>query len=159
MSISRLKLSLALVVCLALGIILNIATHSPSKDFTGLWSGSSTIPYKNAAVDAKIELIVDKTSAKILATLTPIDPNDSVNSNYQITMRADILAIKAQSAQLSISSLHYSDKEGLEELIGRQIPQQGYLMSSQVWPITEQTLFFYATLGFGEEFGVFLNKL
>ncbi|MGF1721134.1 hypothetical protein L4D20_13940 [Vibrio kyushuensis] len=146
-----------LLLCFSIGVGIQLFNHEQTSRFIGLWSGTTTIFYQNDPVDAHIQLIVQDDGGRVILNYQPQSPKYS-GENHQISVRVNILDIEGHSLKLSVTDLKYNDRDALEKFLGRDLPVEGYLMNSFVWPISESKLFLQATLGFGEEFGLYLNR-
>ncbi len=150
----KLTIGLAIITSFVVGFSIHQWFYKKTEHFYGIWSGATLINYEKAKIKAHFQIIISKDNIKAIVDYR--QPQGHASS--QIRGDLEILEAKGHHLELSVSNLEYIDKDSLQNVIGRELPAQGYIMESSVWPINQDKIFLMATLGFGEQFGLFLTK-
>ncbi|WP_394242245.1 hypothetical protein [Vibrio astriarenae] len=148
-------------VCFVAGYSAYNFQSSPVSQFDGLWSGKTIIQYDNIELFTDIKLIVNDSGKEKGNLVVNFSPYDNSVEPFQTGSTAQIRIIQRKDKKLtfSLENVNYVNKERLENVIDRQLPTGGLLVSGSGWAIEPETIFVYITLSFGEEFGVVLNKI
>ncbi|CAK3494267.1 hypothetical protein [Vibrio crassostreae] len=147
-------------VCMAVGFLLFQLSYTPTKPFTGFWSGHTIVDYGGRSLNISTKLIIDgpeSESARLITTLGPksdtaVPFQTSVTSNIQVQGRVD------SKITFSLTELNYTNKEALEAYLNRELPKTGSLVSGKSWAVDDDEIFIYLTLAFGEKMGVILKR-
>jgi hypothetical protein len=147
-------------VCVAVGFLLFQLSYTPTKPFTGFWSGHSTVNYGERSLSIRTQLIIDGPESESARLITTFEPKSdsatpfqtSVTSNIQVQGRVD------SKITFSLTELNYTNKEALEAYLNRELPQTGSLVSGKSWAVDDDEIFMYLTLAFGEKMGVVLKR-
>ncbi|OED66033.1 hypothetical protein A143_22400 [Vibrio splendidus ZS-139] len=146
--------------CVAFGYLLFQLNYTPTKPFTGFWSGHSTVNYGERSLSIRTQLIIDGPESESARLITTFEPKSdsatpfqtSVTSNIQVQGRVD------SKITFSLTELNYTNKEALEAYLNRELPQTGSLVSGKSWAVDDDEIFMYLTLAFGEKMGVVLKR-
>ncbi|MGF1697988.1 hypothetical protein L4D20_20030 [Vibrio kyushuensis] len=144
----------------AMGMFVQKITYTPTKPHLGIWTGSTVVQYPEREIEIDMQLIVDNASnesARLISSLSSIDDgSDVLKGNITV----DVMIIERNDEELIFSLLNpsYSDKAQLEDYIGRDLPAQGTLISGTAWSISNDEMFLYLKLGFGEKLRVVLKR-
>ncbi len=144
-----------------IGLAIYNWSSTPTTPFTGYWSGQSIVEYSKGPMTIKTQLIVDDAygeSARLIAQFEPKKSDDTVL--FQSTVTTGINVLKRQNSTLtfSLSEMTYTHREALEKYIDRSLPIKGTVVTGQAWAITDDEIFIYLTLPFGEKMGVVLKR-
>ncbi|TVU59833.1 hypothetical protein FQP88_18800 [Vibrio atlanticus] len=154
------KVLLMWAVCVVVGFLLFQLSYTPTKPFTGFWSGHSTVNYGERSLSIRTQLIIDGPKSESARLITTFEPKSdsatpfqtSVTSNIQVQGRVD------SKITFSLTELNYTNKEALEAYLNRELPQTGSLVSGKSWAVDDDEIFMYLTLAFGEKMGVVLKR-
>ena len=148
------------LLCALIGGLVHYITYTQTKPHLGIWTGTAVALYGDKPVEVEMQLIVDdaKTeSARLITSYSDVDEeNDALKSN--ITVDAMVIERNNEELTLSLKNPNYSNKEKLEAFLGRALPEQGTLISGRAWPISEDEMFLYLTLGFGEKLRIVIRR-
>ncbi|MCK6265126.1 hypothetical protein KP803_17765 [Vibrio sp. ZSDE26] len=148
------------LLCALIGMLVYKTTNTPTKPFIGIWTGSTVVQYPHREVIMDLQLIVDDAKNESARLISSFSSNEASEEILQSNVTVDVTVIKRGEDKLTFSLLNpsYSNKTQLEEYIGRDLPEQGTLISGQAWAIDTNEVFLYLTLGFGEKFGAVLTR-
>ncbi|MFA0015911.1 hypothetical protein AB4391_21570 [Vibrio lentus] len=146
--------------CVAFGYLLFQLNYTPTKPFTGFWSGHTTVNYGERSLSIRTQLIIDAPESESARLITTFEPKSdsatpfqtSVTSNIQVQGRVD------SKITFSLTELNYTNKEALEAYLNRELPRTGSLVSGKSWVVDNDEIFMYLTLAFGEKMGVVLKR-
>lgn len=159
-AIKRCKIVIIWLLCVLLGFSVHKLVSTPTTPFVGFWKGQSIVDYNGKQVHQHVQLIVDDANNEMARLIVQFEPFKKTEAGFNSSTTASIKIIKRQNHQLtfSISDMSYSNKEALENYIGRSLPTEGYVISGQGWTIDKNTIVLFLTLGFGENMGLVLQR-
>ncbi|MCK8085857.1 hypothetical protein [Vibrio sp. 1CM8B] len=154
------KVLMMWATCVAFGYLLFQLNYTPTKPFTGFWSGHTTVNYVERSLSIRTQLIIDGPESESARLITIFEPKSdsatpfqtSVTSNIQVQGRVD------SKITFSLTELNYTNKEALEAYLNRELPRTGSLVSGKSWAVDDDEIFMYLTLSFGEKMGVVLKR-
>nr|WP_299143578.1 hypothetical protein [uncultured Vibrio sp.] len=84
-------------ICVVLGYLLFQLNYTPTKPFTGFWSGHTTVDYGERSLNISTQLIIDGPESESARLITTFEPKSStaapfqtgVTSNIQVQGRVD----------------------------------------------------------------------
>ncbi|MGL6315622.1 hypothetical protein [Vibrio sp. WXL103] len=149
------------LVCFVAGASAYKFQSSPVSQFDGLWQGKSIIRYQSADIHTDIKLLVNESNqekGKLIVNFSSLqDDIDPFQAGATAQIR--IISRKDKKLTFSLENVDYANKEQLEQVLQRQLPSGGVLVSGSGWAIDFDTMFVYVTLAFGEELGVVLTRV
>ena len=147
-------------ICVVLGYLLFQLNYTPTKPFTGFWSGHTTVDYGERSLNISTQLIIDGPESESARLITTFEPKSSTAAPFQTSVTSNIQVQGRVDSKItfSLTELNYTNKEALEAYLNRQLPQTGSLVSGKSWAVDDDEIFMYLTLAFGEKMGVILKR-
>lgn len=147
-------------VCVVVGFLLFQLSYTPTKPFTGFWSGHSVVNYGERSLLINTQLIIDSPESESARLITTFEPKSDVTTPFQTRVTSNIQVQRRVDSKVtfSLTELNYTNKEALEIYLNRELPQTGSLVSGESWAVDDDEIFMYLTLAFGEKMGVILKR-
>ncbi|MEL0610317.1 hypothetical protein [Vibrio echinoideorum] len=146
--------------CVLFGYLLFQLNYTPTKPFTGFWSGHSIVNYGERSLSIRTQLIIDGPESESARLITTFEPKSDSATPFQTSVTSNIQVQGRVNSKItfSLTELNYTNKEALEAYLNRELPQTGSLVSGKSWAVDDDEIFMYLTLAFGEKMGVILKR-